>query len=40
MAKVISFLSWNVENFHNEPSRVFGVCHTDRPQKPLDSILA
>lgn len=22
MAKILSFLSWNVENFHNEPGRV------------------
>lgn len=22
MAKILSFLSWNVENFHNEPARV------------------
>ncbi len=25
MAKVLSFLSWNVENFHNEPNRVNDV---------------
>ena len=34
MAKVISFLSWNVENFHNEPSRVNRVVDLIAQKEP------